>query len=89
MKTIARQLGTITILVNDRQKNSCNLHKLLSNNGHIILSRLGVNVEPICASRCAALIAVVVKATVKEINGLTKSINALAGVTAKAIIITK
>jgi metal-responsive CopG/Arc/MetJ family transcriptional regulator len=84
-----KQLGTITILIKDRQMNSGKMNKLLTDSGHIIMARLGVNIEPLCVEHCTGLIAVAVKASAQEINDLAKKLNKLYGIVAKANIMTK
>jgi metal-responsive CopG/Arc/MetJ family transcriptional regulator len=84
-----QHLGTITIMVTNRQVNSEKLNKTLSENSHIILTRLGVNIEPRCISNCSGLITIVVKGTLKQINDLTNILNKLYGIVAKSCVITK
>lgn len=84
-----KQLGTITILIKDRQMNADKMNKLLTDSGHIIMARLGVNVEPLCVEHCTGLISVAIKASAKEINDLAKKLNKLYGIVAKANIMTK
>lgn len=84
-----KQLGTITILIKDRQMNADKMNELLTDSGHIIMARLGVNIEPLCVEHCTGLISVAVKASVKEINDLAKKLNNLYGIVAKANIMTK
>lgn len=84
-----QHLGTITILVTNRQVNSEKVNKILSENGHIIMSRLGLNIEPRCVSNCTGLITLITKGNIKQINDLTKKLNKLYGIVARDIIITK
>lgn len=84
-----KYLGTITILVKDRHTYSPDVNKVLSEQGNLVMARLGVNIQPLCMSGCHGLIAVAVQGTVKEINGLTQKLNSLYGIVAKSIIITK
>ena len=84
-----QHLGNIVILVTNRQVNSEKVNKILSENGHLIMTRLGVNIEPRCISSCTGLITIVVKGGLKQINDLTKKLNKLYGIVAKNIIITK
>lgn len=84
-----QHLGTITIMITNRQVNSEKLNKALSENGHVILTRLGVNIEPRCISNCSGLITIIVKGTSVQINDLTKTLNKLYGVIAKNCVITK
>jgi len=84
-----KHLATITILVKDRQTNSENVNKMLTENGHLIISRLGVNVQRSCVENCTGLIAVAIEGTAKEINDLTKSLDELYGIVAKANVMTE
>jgi len=83
-----KQLGTITILVKDRQSHSADVNKVLSDFGHHVIARLGVNVQRTCIEHCTGMITVAVEATSKEINDLTKEIDSLYGIVAKASIMT-
>ncbi len=84
-----QHLATITILVTNRQVNSEKVNRLLSENGHLIITRLGLNVEPRCVSNCTGLITIITKGSLKQINDLTKKLNILYGIVAKNTIITK
>ena len=81
-----KHLGTITILVKDRQMHAKDVQQMLTDNGHLIMARLGVNVQPACIENCTGLICVAVKGTAKEINDLTKKIDKLYGIAAKACV---
>ncbi len=83
-----KQLATIAILVKNRQVNSEELNKILSANGHFIMSRLGVNVEPMCISNCFGLITLVIKGTNSEIKTLEKTLKKLKGLTIKTSVMT-
>ncbi|MCD4693787.1 hypothetical protein K8R62_00305 [bacterium] len=87
--SIKKHLGTITILVKDRKTHSVDVQKILTDNGSIIMSRLGVNVQRSCVENCTGMIAVAVEGTAKQINDLTKKIDALYGVVARNNIMTK
>lgn len=84
-----KQLGTITILVGDRQVHAVDVNRLLTENGHLILARLGVNVSRTCVTGCTAMITVAVEATVKEIHDLTEQLDGLYGIVAKSSIVTE
>lgn len=85
---IKKHLGTITILVKDRHANSPDVNKVLSEQGNLVMARLGVNVQPLCANNCYGLITVAVQGAAKEIKGLTKKLDSLYGIAAKSLIIT-
>ena len=81
-------LGTISILVKDRQSHAKDLNQMLSENGHLIMARLGVNLQKSCVDHCTGLIVAAVKGTAKEINSLTKKIDGLYGIVAKSSLMT-
>jgi hypothetical protein len=84
-----KHLASITILVEDRQTHAGDVQEILTQNGHIIMARLGVNVQKSCVEHCTGLIVVTIEATTKEINDLTRKLNALYGIIAKSNIMTK
>lgn len=83
-----KHLATISILVKDRQENSAAVNQILTENGHLILARLGVNVQRHCIEHCTALITIVVEATAYKIKDLTNELNDLYGIVAKDNILT-
>jgi putative iron-only hydrogenase system regulator len=80
-------LATITILVKDREKNSTAVNKILTENGHLILARLGVNVQRHCIEHCTAIITVTVEATAADVAKMTKKINNIYGIVAKSCVV--
>ena len=83
-----KHLGTITILVKDRQMHAKDVQQMLTDNGHLVIARMGVNVQPACIEHCTGLITVAVKGSIKEIKELGKKINSLYGIVAKTVIIS-
>ncbi|MEA3398733.1 MAG: hypothetical protein U9R06_03250 [Patescibacteria group bacterium] len=83
-----KYLGTITILVKDRQTHAQDVQQILTDNGRLILARLGVNAQRSCVQHCTGLITIMVEGTSYEINRLTKQIDSLYGIVAKAVIVT-
>ena len=83
-----KHLGTITIMVKDRQMHVADVQKILTAKGHLVLARLGVNVQRACIEHCTGLITVAVEGTAKEIKDLTCSLDDLYGIVAKSIIVT-
>jgi hypothetical protein len=81
-KKTKMHLATITILVKDRQTQAPEVNRILTENGHLILARLGVNVQRHCVEHCTALIAVVMEAEAREISRITKELNNLYGIVA-------
>ena len=86
--TNKKHLATITILVKDRQTHVKDVQQILTDNGHLVMARLGVNPQRSCVKNCTGLIAVAVEGTAKEINGLTKKLDELYGIVAKTNIMT-
>jgi len=84
-----KRLATITILVKDRQMNSKSVNEMLTENSHLIMSRMGVNAQRSCVENCTGIIALAVEGTTKEINNLTKKLDGLYGIVAKASIMTE
>jgi metal-responsive CopG/Arc/MetJ family transcriptional regulator len=89
MGKIKNQLGTITIMLGDRNAHAQDVNRLLSEAGDLIIARLGVNVERTHVDHCSALITVVVEGGKKEITDLTKKLDKLYGVVAKSSIVTE
>lgn len=67
-----KHLATITILVKDRQAHANDVQQILTEHGHLVMARLGVNVQRSCVENCTGLVAVAVEGTADEINDLTK-----------------
>ena len=84
-----QHLATITILVKDRQSNAGAVQDMLTANGHLVMARMGVNVQPACVENCTGLITVTVKGGIKEIRALEKKIDKLYGIVAKACVMTE
>jgi hypothetical protein len=80
-------LATITILVKDRQMHAPEVNQILTENGHLILARLGVNVQRHCIEHCTAMITVALEASAKDINRITKELDQLYGITAKSLVL--
>ncbi len=82
-------LATITVLTKDRHANAQEIQKILTESGHLIMARLGVNPSRACVKGCAGLMTLAVTGTAGEINSLTKKLDKIYGVVARNIIITK
>ena len=83
-----KHLATITILVKDRQMHAKDVQKILTDNGHMIMARLGVNPQRSCVTNCTGLICIAIEGTAKEINDLAEKIDSLYGIVAKTSIVT-
>lgn len=84
-----KHLGTITVLIKDRHAQAPDINQILTEHGHIILARLGLNLQPKCIEHCMAMITLAVEGTSKEISDLTKELDEIYGIVAKANIVTE
>ena len=84
-----KHLGTVTILIKDRHAQAPDVNQILTDHGHIILARLGVNVQPRCIEHCTAMITVAVEGSAKEIGELTKELDQIYGIVARENIMTE
>ncbi len=83
-----KHLGTITILIKDRQAHALDLQKVLTKHGKLILARLGVNVQRACIEHCTGLIVLAVEGEATDINKFTKELDDFYGVVAKKSLVT-
>jgi metal-responsive CopG/Arc/MetJ family transcriptional regulator len=83
-----KHLGTISILVKNRQAHAKEVQDILTENGHLIMARLGVNVQRSCVENCTGFITVAVEGTSAEIKGLADKIDSLYGIVSKYNILT-
>lgn len=67
-------LASISILVKDRKNNSAPVNKILTENGNLIIARLGVNLQRKCIENCRAMIVVVIEGKEEEIKQLEKKL---------------
>ncbi|MBS4012830.1 MAG: hypothetical protein KGZ97_03580 [Bacteroidetes bacterium] len=84
-----KSLGTISVLIKDRQANVNDLQNLLTEKGHFIRNRLGVNLEPTCLSHCLGFMVLVVEGNKQELEKLNQEISDLSGINSKLIIVTE
>lgn len=87
--SVAKQLGTISILMKDRHSYAVEVQKILTDEGRLIMARMGVNPARTCVQNCTGIVVLIVEGTAKEISALNKKLNKLYGVVAKSVIITK
>ncbi len=83
-----KHLATVSILLKDRKDQAPLVNEILTNHGHLIIARLGVNVQRYCVKHCTAIITVVVEGTAREISAFTKELDELYGIVAKDNILT-
>ena len=76
-----KRIGTITILIRDREV-SQSVNQLLSEHADIILCRQGLPLH----NRPVAVISLIVEGTVNSINALTDRLGRLPGVECKAVV---
>ena len=84
-----KHLATITVLIKDRRMHSKSVNEMLTENSRLIIARLGVNAQRSCVENCTGMITVAIEGTTKEINDLTKKLDGLYGIVAKANIMTE
>ncbi len=72
-----RILATISVLATDRQATSPELNRVLTDYGHLIMSRLGVNVQRNCFEHCLGLIILAVEGEGPKIAELEQKLKAL------------
>jgi putative iron-only hydrogenase system regulator len=77
-----RRLGFVGIIINDRQKSSGEVNKVLSEHGGMIIGRMGM---PYSRKACC-VITLIVDATTDEIGVLTGRLGALPGVSVKSAL---
>ncbi|HOZ56316.1 MAG: hypothetical protein BWY51_00605 [Parcubacteria group bacterium ADurb.Bin316] len=82
-------LGTISILIKNREVYGGKVQKILSDNSHLVMSRMGVNIQPKCISNCLGVITVVAQGTKADLEKLATKIKAVKGITAKLNILAK
>ena len=76
-----KRIGTITILIRDREV-SLSVNQILSEHAGIILCRQGLPFH----DRPVAVISLIVEGTSNEINTLTGRLGRLQGITSKAVL---
>jgi hypothetical protein len=84
-----KHLATITVLVKDRQMHAKDVNRILTENGRMVIARLGVNVQRSCVANCTGMISVAAEGTAKQINDLTRKLDKLYGIVAKVNIMTE
>lgn len=82
-----KKLASITIFTSNRQGNSKELNQLLTDYGHHIMSRLGVNVQRQCTSSCPGLIVLALETEENIIIELCKKLNQIADIKAEAVVL--
>lgn len=82
-------LGTLTILTTDRQASSRALNQALTDSGHLIMARLGVNVHKQCLEHCTGLIVLAVEGEADKIKALADELHKIPDVKAQLAIMAE
>jgi len=86
---MSRILGTITILTEDRHKNSKIINEILYDCSSLLIARMGINLERKCIAGCMALIMGAVDGEAREIKKILKKLNSVKNVNAKFTEMTR
>ena len=78
-----KYLATLSILVTNRQANVASVNKILTDSGHLVLSRLGVNPNTTCLNHCFGIIVLVLSGDKAKIEKLSADLAKLKGIKAK------
>ncbi|KKS42789.1 hypothetical protein A3E04_00080 [Candidatus Kuenenbacteria bacterium RIFCSPHIGHO2_12_FULL_42_14] len=78
-----KYLATLSLLIADRQVNIHRVNQILTANGHIIMSRLGVNPNTACLAHCLGLIILALAGEKIKIQKLATALSRLKGVKVK------
>jgi len=84
-----RILGTITIFTSDRQASSADMNRIMTENGHLIMSRLGVNVQKSCVSNCPGLIILAVEGEDQKVFALEEKLRDLPELEVKIAVMSE
>ncbi len=71
------KLASISILTTNRQKVSNQINTVLTENGHLIMSRMGVNVQKNCTDHCPGMILLAIKGDEGKINKLFEELSSI------------
>lgn len=69
------KLASITILTTNRQQNSTEINRILTENSHLIISRMGVNVQKACTDHCPGMILLALKGEESKMLELLNNLN--------------
>ncbi len=78
-----KYLATLSIVVADRQANVAKVNTLLTQSGHLVMSRLGVNPSQACLAHCLGIIILVLSGDKAKIQKLAVDLAKLKGVKVK------
>ncbi|MFA6170934.1 MAG: hypothetical protein WCW77_01995 [Patescibacteria group bacterium] len=69
---INEYLGTLNILVSEREVNAPEINNVITKFGHLVRARLGIHLSPKCVKGCSGLITLVVQGEKKELEKFAK-----------------
>ena len=78
-----KYLATLSLAISDRQANVAKVNSLLTKNGHLIMSRLGVNPSQACLAHCLGIIILVLSGDKAKIEKLSADLAKLKGIKSK------
>ena len=81
-----KYLATLSLVVTDRQANVAGVNRILTNHGHLIMSRLGVNPNQACLAHCLGIIILVLSGEKTKMQKLVTDLNRLKGIKTKLSI---
>jgi len=84
-----KHIAVVSILTEDRGAHAEQINQILSGHSHLVVARLGVNLEPRCVEKCSGLVTVIAEATLEELRELTEKLDDFPEVTSKTIIMTE
>jgi len=67
-------LGTLNILVSEREVNAPEINNLITKFGHLVRARLGIHLQPKCVKGCSGLITLIVQGEKKELELFLKQV---------------
>jgi len=82
-------LGTLNILVNDREVNAPEINNVITQNGRLVRARLGIHLQPKCVKGCSGLITLIVQGEKKELDLFAKQVTKYKYAITKLCLISK
>jgi len=65
-------LGTLNILVNEREINAPEVNNVITEHGRLVRARLGIHLQPKCVKGCSGLITLIVQGERIELEKFEK-----------------
>lgn len=82
-------LGTLNILVSEREVNAPEINNVITKFGHLVRARLGIHLQPKCVKGCSGLITLVVQGKTKELESFSKEVKKFKFTLTKLCLISK